>query len=203
MHYLDGLLATPKMALTSDEEILSAALHCFVEKGYHGTTIRSIAARAGLSVPGLYHHFASKAALLERLIDDTMDDLIESTEKAVAEAGPEPASRFDAALMAHVSYHCQRPEESFLGNSELRSLSPKAYRRIVAKRDHQQRIFDTLIQEGIDQRAFMVRWPRDASRAIVTMSTAVATWYSRDGRLKPDEIVTIYRDLARKMLAGG
>lgn len=200
MHHEHGLLATALETISSEEEILRAALRCFVQKGFHGTTIRNIAATAGLSVPGLYHHFPSKALLLERLIDDTMDDLIETTEAAVEAAGPAPSDRFDAAVTAHVRYHCERPEESFIGNSELRSLSPKVRKRIISKRDRQQRIFDAVIQEGMESRLFRVEWPHEASRAIVTMSTAVATWYSREGPLSPEEIVAIYRDLARKML---
>src|SRR5690606_25412480 len=38
---------------------LEAALEAFAERGYDGTSIREIAARAGLSVPGLYHHYPS------------------------------------------------------------------------------------------------------------------------------------------------
>lgn len=200
VHYEHGLLAKDQGALSSEEEILRAALLCFVAIGYHGTTIRQVAVRAGLSVPGLYHHFASKALLLERLIHNTMDDLIEVTVAAMDAAGPEIGARFDAALDAHVRYHCERPEESFIGNSELRSLSPAARRDIVAKRDRQQRIFDRLVEEGQEAGVFDVPWPREASRAIVTMSTAVATWYSRSGPLTPNDIVEIYRGLARQLL---
>lgn len=200
MHYEHGLLAKDRAALSSEEEILRAALLRFVATGYHGTTIRKIAVDAGLSVPGLYHHFASKSALLERLINDTMDDLIELTETAVERAGPEVGTRFDAALDVHVRYHCERPEESFIGNSELRSLSPSARRKVVAKRDRQQRIFDRLIEEALAAGEFGVPWPHEASRAIVTMSTAVATWYSRSGPLSPDDIVEIYRGLIHQLL---
>jgi AcrR family transcriptional regulator len=44
--------------------ILSAALKCFQEEGYHQTGIRSIAARAGVSLGNLYNHFKSKHAIL-------------------------------------------------------------------------------------------------------------------------------------------
>jgi AcrR family transcriptional regulator len=181
----------------SEELILKGALHCFVQKGYHGTSIREVAERAGMSVPGLYHHFPRKAALLERLIDDTMDDLIDSTEQALAAAGTDPVDRLDAVVVAHVRFHTERPEESFVGNSELRSLSPAALKRVVGKRDRQQRMFDEAVQAGVDAGAFGVEWPREASRAIVTMCTAVATWFRRGGPLTAEQIVEIYRQLAR------
>ena len=40
--------------------VLGAALDVFVEMGYHGASVRDIARRAGLSVPGMYHHYATK-----------------------------------------------------------------------------------------------------------------------------------------------
>jgi AcrR family transcriptional regulator len=200
LHHEGGLLGRDRRSLSSDEEILQAALRCFVEKGYHGTTIRSIAARGGLSVPGLYHHFASKAVLLEHLIDDTMDDLITITGRALASAPSDAIARFDAVVTAHVRFHCERPEESFIGNSELRSLSAQARKRMIGKRDRQQRLFDGVVDEGMEAGIFSVEAPHEASRAIVTMCTAVATWYHRNGQLQPDEIVEIYRDLARNVV---
>src|SRR4051794_1925062 len=111
LHHESGLIGRDPDSLSSDEVILLAALRCFVQKGYHGTTIREVATRAGVSVPGLYHHFPSKLALLERLIDDTMDDLIELTERALAGAARNPPARLDAVVVAHVRFHCERPEE--------------------------------------------------------------------------------------------
>ncbi len=46
--------------------VLAAALEAFAEEGYEGTSIRDIGARAGLSVPGLYHHHRSKQEILRR-----------------------------------------------------------------------------------------------------------------------------------------
>jgi AcrR family transcriptional regulator len=198
LRHTSGLVSREPASLSSDEVILLAALLCFVEKGYHGATTREIAQRAGLSVPGVYHHFASKQVLLEKLIDDTMDDLIELTERALDAAQPNPVERFDAVVVAHVMFHTDRPEESFIGNSELRSLAPAALERIVGKRDRQQRIFDRVVGEGIEAGAFDTRWPRETSRAVVTMCTAVANWYRRDGSRSADEIVEIYRQIARQ-----
>jgi AcrR family transcriptional regulator len=187
-------------SLSSEEQILLAALRCFLEKGYHGTTIRSVAARAGVSVPGLYHHFRSKSVLLERLIHQVMDDLIAETEEALEAAGDDPLDRFDAVVVAHVRFHCHRPEESFIGNSELRSLSRSARRRVVGKRDQQQRIFDRVVEEGLEAGLFDLEWSRETSRALVTMCTAVATWYRREGEWSSERIVDLYRSIARNLV---
>jgi len=200
LHHAGGLISRDRATLSSQELILLAALQCFVERGYHGTTIRQVANRAQVSVPGLYHHFGSKLELLEKLIGDTMDDLIEQTEEALDAAGEDPVERFRAVVVAHVSYHCDRPEESFVGNTELRSLSPRGQRRIIGKRDRQQRIFDGVVEDGVSAGIFPVAEPLEASRAIVTMCTAVASWYRRTGPMAAQQIVDTYRDLALNMV---
>ena len=52
-------------------EILQAAHRLFVERGFHGTSVRQIAQEAGIALGGIYNHFSSKedifsAVFLER-----------------------------------------------------------------------------------------------------------------------------------------
>ncbi|TAG04117.1 MAG: TetR/AcrR family transcriptional regulator [Betaproteobacteria bacterium] len=62
------------------EQLLEAALHCFVVKGFHQTSMRDIAAQAGVSLGSLYNHFDSKSALIAEIAQ------MESTELAPLEA---------------------------------------------------------------------------------------------------------------------
>jgi AcrR family transcriptional regulator len=48
--------------------ILQAALRLFSKQGYRGTSIREIAAEAGLSTGNVYHHFPDKEALFTTLL---------------------------------------------------------------------------------------------------------------------------------------
>ncbi|CAN7489215.1 helix-turn-helix domain containing protein [Phenylobacterium sp. LjRoot225] len=52
------------------EQILEEATRLFGERGYYGFGIRELAERCQLSNPGLFHHFASKEALLLTLLED-------------------------------------------------------------------------------------------------------------------------------------
>jgi TetR/AcrR family transcriptional regulator, repressor of fatR-cypB operon len=46
------------------ESILDAALECFVERGFYGTAIPEIAAKAEIAAGTIYHYFESKEALV-------------------------------------------------------------------------------------------------------------------------------------------
>ncbi|MBA3503395.1 MAG: helix-turn-helix transcriptional regulator, partial [Deltaproteobacteria bacterium] len=49
------------------ENILDAALQCFVERGFYGTTIPEIATQASIASGTIYHYFDSKEALVNAL----------------------------------------------------------------------------------------------------------------------------------------
>lgn len=50
-------------------EILAQAVAIFGESGYRGASLRDIAARCGISHPGLLHHFPTKEALLLAVLE--------------------------------------------------------------------------------------------------------------------------------------
>ncbi len=49
---------------------LESALELFSTQGYGATSMRQISQHSGLSVGNLYHHFGSKEAIFQQLIDD-------------------------------------------------------------------------------------------------------------------------------------
>jgi AcrR family transcriptional regulator len=179
---------------------LAAALSAFAEHGYHGTSVRDIAARAGLSVPGLYHHYPSKQSLLKDLLELTMNDLLGRSEAALAQAGPSAVERFDAVVESLLRFHMYRREQAFVGSTEIRSLEPSFRFDYIELRDRQQRMVDKLVLEGVAAGEFRCPNPEDAGRAVTTMCVGVSTWYRPDGRLGPDELVSRYLLIARRMV---
>lgn len=179
---------------------LAAALAAFMEQGYHGSSIRDIAARAELSVPGLYHHYPSKQALLMGLLNAAMDEVLERTAQAEREAGPEPAARFDAVVESLLRFHMARRELAFVASTEARSVESAARREYIGRRDEQQRMLDRVVEDGVEQGVFTSQYPADAARAVATMCVAVSNWYRPDGPLSPDELVERYLEIARGMV---
>lgn len=179
---------------------LAAALSAFAEHGYHGTSVRDIAARAGLSVPGLYHHYPSKQSLLQGLLELTMSDLLGRSRAALEQAGDSPVERFDAVVESLLRFHMYRRAQAFVGSTEIRSLEPVFRTEYIATRDEQQRMVDAIVQAGVESGDFRTTHPVDAGRAVTTMCVGVSTWYRPSGRLGPDELVSRYLLIARQMV---
>ncbi len=57
-----------RKAERSRAAILDAALQLFSHRGYRGTSIRDVAAKAGVSIGNVYHHFPDKEAIFDRLL---------------------------------------------------------------------------------------------------------------------------------------
>lgn len=63
-----------------ESEIAAGALPLFLEKGFHGTSIREIAAAAGLSMGGLYEYISSKDDVLSLVYRQMTSPFSESLE---------------------------------------------------------------------------------------------------------------------------
>ncbi len=57
------------------DQILTAAMMCFLENGYHQTGVRDIAKRAGVSLGNLYNHFPSKHDVLSEIAQLERDEM--------------------------------------------------------------------------------------------------------------------------------
>ncbi|GGO71436.1 TetR/AcrR family transcriptional regulator [Nocardioides deserti] len=180
--------------------VLDAALERFAEQGYHGTSIRDLAAEAGLSVPGVYHHYRSKQEILLALMMAVMDELLERSAAALADAPDDPSAQFDALVESLLRFHMFRRRQAFVGSSEIRSLVPENRQRYVERRDEQQRMLDRVVVAGTASGVFGTPYPEDAARAVASLCVGVASWYREDGPLTPDELVARHLVLARGLV---
>lgn len=174
---------------------LAGALSSFLELGYHGASMRTIAERANLSVPGLYHYYASKQEMLVAVLDLTMSDLLARSHAARSE-GEGPVERFALLVECLALVHTHRRELAFVGASEMRSLEPEARERVAAVRREQQRMVDVEVEEAVRSGAFATSQPHEAARAVVTMCTALAQWFRDNGPASAEQVAAQYVDFA-------
>ncbi len=80
------------------QQVLDTALVMFAKQGYRATSVRDIAARAGITHPGLIYHFPTKQALLMAALERRDEvDCVESHDGVV-----EFADLDGRALLAHL-----------------------------------------------------------------------------------------------------
>jgi AcrR family transcriptional regulator len=81
---MDGV--SRQEAGSTREKILATACELFATHTYRAATMREIAERLGIAEPSLYHHFASKAEILDSLISAPIDQLAAVVDAAATAA---------------------------------------------------------------------------------------------------------------------
>jgi AcrR family transcriptional regulator len=87
---------SPAAATNARMRILAAAFECFCEFGYEKSSMKRIAARAGVSQPLLHHHFDTKERLLQSAIGEMAADMFSTAADLLPQQGS-VAQRLDAA----------------------------------------------------------------------------------------------------------
>ncbi|WP_052068071.1 TetR/AcrR family transcriptional regulator [Rhodococcoides fascians] len=181
--------------------ILRAALDAFNEHGFHGTTVRDIARRVGVTVPALYYHHANKEAILFALQDASLDRLTSLCEAAVADAGDDVVGRFLNLVEAIGLYMANSTKLAAL-DAEIRSLTPELRAVYSTKRRALEQMLIGAVEEGRALDHFHISSPTDTARALFGMFQAIATWYHAGGQIKPANLAARYVDIAAHAVGG-
>lgn len=114
----------------TSERILDAALASFAGRGYEATSLDAIGTAIGVRKQTVLHHFGSKQALLEAVVDRSAAELSDALEVALARAG-RGFDRIEALVRAVFRLAGRRPE--LLGLlREVSRLGPPAATRLTA-----------------------------------------------------------------------
>jgi AcrR family transcriptional regulator len=79
------------------ERLIRAARLLFGERGYDATSIQLVLSRAGVARGALYHHFDSKEALFDAVLEEIVAEVAEQAADAARAAGTDPFANLRAA----------------------------------------------------------------------------------------------------------
>lgn len=88
--------------------LLDAALALVADRGLDGTRIEDVTRAADLGKGAFYNYFPSKAALVAALVDEVVDDLLETCRSLAGTPGDVP-DRVRQLIRAHDAYFRTRP----------------------------------------------------------------------------------------------
>lgn len=91
------------------EQILRTAATLFADAGFATVTMTDIGSACGISGPALYHHFASKEAMLGEMLVSISEHLLRSGRDLVAE-NQEPVDALRALIDGHADFATSRRE---------------------------------------------------------------------------------------------
>lgn len=171
------------MTRNSREDVVRAAAKLFGQRGYHGTSMRDLAAELGLMGSSLYSHVSSKQELLVEVVQTGATLFQASAEKALAEEGT-TLDRLRRFVVGHVDVILENVDAARTFLNEARALDAEHRRPIIDARDRYEGALRTLLSDGVTDGSF--RSDLDVKLAgiyVLSILNAVDRWYSDDGEL--------------------
>ena len=179
--------------------LLIAAVEAFAERGYHATTTRDIAGRAGMSPAALYIHYKTKEELLHRISRIGHEKALEILRTASGREGSAP-ERLADAVSSFVRWHAGGRTTARVVQYELDSLGPEARAEIVGLRRQVDAEVRGIIEDGVASGEFDVPDVKGTTLAVLSLCVDVARWFDVSGPWTPDEVGELYADLVLRMV---
>lgn len=147
------------------EEILKMACYLFETQGYEKTTMQELMDRLDIAKGTIYHHFASKEALLEAVIADIVDANINQMEVLLAEAKGNALEKIKAlvGLGNIASENAPLLEQLHQPGNEAMHL-----RLLAAILMKQAPLYAEVIQQGCREGIFQTEAPLECAEFILS-----------------------------------
>ena len=92
------------------DQLVTVALACFAEKGFDGTSVEEIAARARVSKPIVYEHFGGKEGLYAVVVDREVSTVLTAIREALTTPGAGSRRLLELGTLALLGYVESHPE---------------------------------------------------------------------------------------------
>ncbi len=175
-------------------EISSAALDVFLEKGYENTTMEAIAQRAGVSKGGLYHHFQSKDHVLLMVNQKICQEMDEIFEKAAQCGSVKEGILY--YIENYIRFWLEHPREtSFLFMSLAKVLDNEELLNYYHDYtlDYVQ-YFEQAFTRGIHQGEFISHDVKTSALMLMSALDGILFYMISDEDLHLDEIMQHFQD---------
>jgi len=170
------------------QHVLAAAAREFSAKGYEASSLRDIAAAAGVLAGSLYYHFRSKDELFATVHAEGFRQLHAALDRAL-QGVDDPWARLEAACAAHLNQLVNGNDIAVVTATSLfGSMRPALQRRLNRERDAYEQRFRALIAA--------LKFSRPVDRSLLRLLLLGAMnwtrlWY-RPGKLAPEAIARLW-----------
>lgn len=165
------------------EEILAIAARLIAKRGYSATTVRDIAEEAGILSGSLYHHFASKEAMLQEILHGFMGRLLARYDE-IAESVTDPRAGIDALIECSFETIDREPAAVGLYQNEAAFLATQpGFEFLSAESERIEKIWIDQLRAGQASGVFRAEGdPAVTYRFIRDAVWSTVQWYRPGGR---------------------
>jgi AcrR family transcriptional regulator len=178
--------------------ILSSALAAFAGRGFHGTSIRTIADGVGINSATLYSHFASKEQILAALVEMGGKELLSRLEEELA-AAHTSVGRLEAIVRATVVAHSTFPLLALVTNSQFYALSAELAGPARTPTIAAAALLHEVIEEGVVNGSFTLVDSAVTVHILAGIAQQIPMWMN-PATDRPEQLADTYVDIARRIV---
>lgn len=184
---------SPTPPASRRDELLALAAGMIAERGLRATTVRDIADAAGILSGSLYHHFASKEAMVDEVLRSFLDWLFERYQQII-DAEPNPLERLKGLFLASFEAIEHHHAQVVIYQDEAKRLSGQPRFAYVEERNRQQRkMWVDLLHQGVAEGYFRPDLDVDLVYRFIRDTTWVSVqWYQPGGGLTAQQVGAQY-----------
>jgi len=179
-------------------QILNATAWLLRHRGYEATTTRAIAERVGIKAGSIYHHFPSKDAIVERVINEgvlVVNKAVTSALDALPNKAT-PRDRLQAAINAHLLSSLEHSDYTSASIRAFAFLPPELRRTCRVERRRYEDIWQQLMRDASEAGYIPKDVSLDAARLMLLGAVNWAGEWYRPGRVPIDKIATDFAQIA-------
>ncbi|MDD5495346.1 MAG: TetR/AcrR family transcriptional regulator [Dehalococcoidia bacterium] len=173
------------------EQILKTAAQLFAAKGYHAVTLDEIAHQLNIRKASLYYYIKSKEALLEEISDILLARSVGSLDK-IPKSHVTPVNKLRQFIINQINTNTNSIDLTAIFYDQASSINKRFYSRYNKFKKRGEADLQLILQEGVEKGYFVIDDIKMASFLILSACNWIYKWYNPYGRLKPDEIASIY-----------
>lgn len=156
-----SLIRDSELRQQKRQEVADAAFDLFLKEGFHRTTTRDIARRAGVSAGAVFTYFKDKEDILFHIVsheqEKTETQLVQMLHQLTQDAtgtGTDPETVFVRVFTAFLRAIDQYRRFILLAYQETKSLNQQAREALIAREKHLQAILSEAIDYGVKHGRF-------------------------------------------------
>ncbi len=173
-------------------DILDAAQIEFTERGYDQASMERIAARAGLTKGGLYHHFNSKDQILAAVNDLFQEPITQIIRDALSKSGP--AESLHHYIQEYLGYwmNHQGDIQIFLMYMTRALSNPAMLATLKDYYAQELSFFEQIYSSGIESGDFLRHDPKSMALALTSALDGIIAYLLAVQDLSLDRVLEVF-----------
>lgn len=190
-----------KQAFVQDE-IITAAVRLFSDKGFRAVTIDDIASSLGFTKSVIYYYFKSKNQILWEIFTRIYDSYFNTIQSTVEKNLP-PEEALAEVITRHALSVMERKDWTAIYFRDESELDDRQRRQVAKKKRQYDAMIEEIYEAGVEKGVFRDIPAHIAVSGILGMCNWLHVWYDEKGSMTAAKIAEHYSTLLSQGYSAG